>query len=124
MVRHAKGGAFSTLAGFVEVGESLEEAVRREVEEEAGVAVDAVRFVGSQAWPFPAGLMVAFRARAVPASTSPDGTEVCEARWFTRKEVEALFCEFRAAGTSATALRPDSLERTRIEEWLAAGSDG
>lgn len=124
LVRQANGGVFSTLAGFVEVGESLEETVRREVEEEeADVAIDAVRFVGSQAWPFPAGLMVAFRARAVPGPTSPDGIEICEAQWFTRKEVQALFYEERAEGMETTLLNPDSLERTLIEQWLADGGD-
>ena len=118
LVRHAKHDAFSTLAGFVEIGERLEEAVRREVEEEAGVAIDAVRFIGSQAWPFPAGLMVAFRARARLGAVTPDGNEVTEARWVTRKEVKALFFE-AAEGHGRSRLSPDSLEHKLIEDWLA-----
>src|SRR5258706_571022 len=66
LARHRNSvlGAYSTLAGFDEVGESLEDAVRREVAEEVGVRVGAVSYVRSQPWPFPAGLMVAFRATA------------------------------------------------------------
>ncbi len=86
-------GRFSTLAGFVEPGESAEQAVVREVGEEAGIAVRDVRYVGSQPWPFPSSLMLAYTAvcdgDAVPAGT--DG-ELEEVRWFTRDEL-------RAAGT-------------------------
>ncbi|RKR92193.1 NAD+ diphosphatase [Micromonospora pisi] len=78
---------FSVLAGFVEIGESLEGAVRREVAEEAGVAVGAVTYRGSQAWPFPAGLMVGFVAQATDETIAVDGVELLEARWFTRAEI-------------------------------------
>lgn len=121
LVRHTADGTYSTLAGFVEVGEGLEEAVRREVAEEAGVTIDALRFVGSQAWPFPASLMVAFRARAAAGPTTPDGIEVLEARWFTRKDVRALFRTPDAAESAGSALTPDSLERALIEGWLEEG---
>ncbi len=82
-------GRFSTLAGFVEPGESAEQAVVREVDEEAGIAVTDVRYETSQPWPFPSSLMLAFRARAVdPAAlpTARDG-ELAEVRWFSRDEV-------------------------------------
>jgi NAD+ diphosphatase len=86
-------GRFSTLAGFVEPGESCEQAVAREVREEAGIGVRDVRYVGSQPWPFPSSLMLAYTALAdgdaVPAGTD---RELEEVRWFTRDEV-------RAAGT-------------------------
>jgi NAD+ diphosphatase len=89
-------GRFSTLAGFVEPGESAEQAVVREVAEETGLAVDEVEYVASQPWPFPSSLMLGFRARcdggAVPVAV--DG-ELEEVRWFSRDEL-------RAAGTWGT----------------------
>lgn len=79
---------YSAFAGFVEAGESLEGAIVREIEEEAGVVVRAVQYRGSQAWPYPRSLMVGFRAQAAPASTArADGEEIVEVRWFTRDEV-------------------------------------
>jgi NAD+ diphosphatase len=106
--RGAPPGSFSTLAGFVEIGESLEEAVRREISEEAGVRVGPVTYRGSQPWPFPGGLMIGFRAVAVSAEIEVDGDELVEARWFTRAEV----CERHATG------RRDSIGSRLIEEWL------
>lgn len=89
LARHRGAGpdSFSLLAGFVEVGESLESAVRREAAEEAGVTVSSVAYRGSQAWPFPAGLMIGFVGRAVDSTIEVDGDELVEARWFTRAEV-------------------------------------
>lgn len=82
-------GRFSTLAGFVEPGESLEAAVAREVFEEVGVAVRDVRYVASQPWPFPASLMVGFSARLDGDPTIDlDPVEMAEAGWFTRAEVQ------------------------------------
>jgi NAD+ diphosphatase len=80
---------FSTLAGFVEPGESIEEAVAREVMEEAGVAVRDVSYVGSQPWPFPSSLMIGCHAHALSAELTVDHTELEEADWFTRAEVAA-----------------------------------
>jgi NAD+ diphosphatase len=81
-------GRYSTLAGFVEPGESLESAVAREVFEEVGVVVDDVRYVASQPWPFPSSLMLGFIAHADGASVvRPDKVEMAEAGWFTRAEV-------------------------------------
>lgn len=82
-------GRFSTLAGFVEPGESLEHAVRREVAEEAGVRVGAVSYVGSQPHPFPSSLMLGFMAQALTTEIQVDGEEMAEARWFTREELAA-----------------------------------
>ncbi|MFB8351655.1 NAD(+) diphosphatase [Streptomyces niveus] len=117
--RHARSGpdAFSTLAGFVEIGESLEDAVRREVFEEAGVVVKPVSYQGSQSWPFPAGLMVGFRAGAVSEHIAVDGREVVEARWFTAAELR----ERIAAGH---VYRPDSIGKFLIESWIAENSHG
>ena len=78
---------FSALAGFVEPGEAIEEAVAREVWEEAGLRVGAVRYVASQPWPFPASLMIACHAVATSDALTIDTTELEEARWFTRGEV-------------------------------------
>ncbi|MFM5949177.1 MAG: NAD(+) diphosphatase, partial [Novosphingobium sp.] len=80
---------FSALAGFVEPGESIEEAVAREVLEEAGVAVGQVSYVGSQPWPFPSSLMIGCYARALDDVLTIDHTELEEADWFSRAEVEA-----------------------------------
>lgn len=84
---HWPEGRFSTLAGFVEPGESLEAAVIREVGEEAGVAVGEVAYVGSQPWPFPASLMLGFMARATSPEIEVDGDEIEEARWFSREDI-------------------------------------
>jgi NAD+ diphosphatase len=93
---------FSALAGFVEAGETLEEAVRREVGEEAGIAVDEVRYVASQPWPFPASLMLGCTARALTREIQLDRHELEEADWFTREEVRAAL----AAPTARLAVPP------------------
>jgi NAD+ diphosphatase len=84
---HWPEGRFSTLAGFVEPGESVEQAVVREVAEEAGVAVGEVEYVASQPWPFPSSLMLGFMARATSPRIAVDGEEIHEARWFSREEL-------------------------------------
>ncbi|MEW2578702.1 NAD(+) diphosphatase [Streptomyces syringium] len=88
---HWPEGRFSTLAGFVEPGESIEEAVRREVAEEAGVVVGDVEYVASQPWPFPSSLMLGFMARATSSDIQVDGEEIHEARWFSRADLRAAF---------------------------------
>lgn len=106
---------FSTLAGYVEPGESLEEAVRREVAEETAIAVGEVSYQGSQPWPFPCSLMTAFRARvAAGASTAVvvDGEELTDARFFTRAELGAAV----AAGEVHLPMR-SSIARALIEDW-------
>jgi len=112
---HWPPGMFSTLAGFVEPGESLEEAVMREVLEEAGVAVSGVRYRASQPWPFPSSLMLGFRARAETTTIDFEGDELEDVRWFHRSEV----ARFEDAGLRLP--RPDSISRWLIEEWLAEG---
>ncbi len=80
-------GRWSTLAGFVDPGESLEQAVRREVMEEAGIEVGEVRYFGNQPWPFPSSLMVGFFGRAITTDIQIDDDELEGARWFTREEI-------------------------------------
>jgi NAD+ diphosphatase len=108
-------GRYSTLAGFVEPGEELEAAVRREVMEECGVVVDDVRYLGSQPWPFPASVMVGFTAHAVTTDVHVDGVEIEQARWFSRDEL-------RDALASGDVLAPNrlSIARYLIEEWYGA----
>ena len=88
---HWPEGRFSTLAGFVEPGESIEQSVRREVFEEAGITVGEVEYVASQPWPFPSSLMLGFMARATSTEINVDGEEIHEARWFSREELRAAF---------------------------------
>ena len=112
-------GRFSVLAGFVEPGESLEAAVRREVMEEVGVEVGACTYLGSQPWPFPASLMLGFLARAEgDAQAVPDGVEIREARWFTRPELEAATRhDLRLPGHT-------SIARAIIEHWYGGRLEG
>ncbi|GGW86556.1 NUDIX hydrolase [Streptomyces malachitofuscus] len=88
---HWPEGRFSTLAGFVEPGESIEHSVRREVHEEVGIAVGEVEYIASQPWPFPSSLMLGFTARATTTEINVDGDEIHEARWFSRDELAAAF---------------------------------
>jgi NAD+ diphosphatase len=90
LLGHQRGwptGMYSTLAGFVEPGETLEQAVVREVKEEAGVTVTDVRYWKSQPWPFPSSLMLAFHATAVDDAIAVDGTEIESAHWYTREQL-------------------------------------
>ena len=82
-------GRYSTLAGFVEPGESLEHAVMREIREESGVVVDDVVYRGSQPWPFPASLMLGFEARAVSGEAGVGDGELEDVQWFRREDLRA-----------------------------------
>jgi NAD+ diphosphatase len=83
-------GRFSALAGFVEPGETLEDTVVRETREEVGVEVRNIRYFGSQPWPFPHSLMIAFTAEYAGGEITPDGEEIEEARWFDVSKLPAL----------------------------------
>lgn len=112
-------GRFSTLAGFVEAGESLERAVAREVFEETGVRVGEVRYFASQPWPFPSSLMVGFFGTAESTDITVDGEEIVEARWFSREEI--------LTGTSDGSLRLPggfSISRALVEEWYGGPLPG
>ncbi len=103
---------YSTLAGFVEAGESLEAAVRREVYEESGVRVGEVSYRGSQPWPFPASLMLGFRAQALSTTITVDGDEIANARWWTREELT-----IDVASGDVLLPPPVSIARRLVEEW-------
>ena len=106
-------GMYSILAGFVEPGESLEEAVAREVREETGVAVTNIRYRGSQPWPFPSSIMLGFHADA--EADSPirfDSGELQDAQWFTRADI----ARFNELGLSLPS--SDSIARRLLDEWL------
>ena len=108
-------GRFSLIAGYVEPGETLEEAVRREVLEESGVALDSVSYLASQPWPFPSSLMLGFSALAARGKPAPRDGELAEVRWFERGEIEAA-----ARGEGDLMLAPPySIARRLIDDWLA-----
>ena len=120
-------GRFSTLAGFVEPGESLEAAVAREVFEEVAVVVTDMRYVASQPWPFPSSLMLGFTALAEGDGTlRPDEVEMAEAGWFTRDEVSKAADwtdgDDEAAGDPGAVLRAIpphlSISRHLIDGWV------
>jgi NAD+ diphosphatase len=111
-------GRYSTLAGFVEPGETLEAAVAREVLEETAVRVSDVRYLSSQPWPFPASLMLGFRARAETNEITVNEDEIEDARWFTRDELR----RFEEDGYHFP--RRGSIASWLIARWLEEGDDG
>ncbi len=114
---HYPPGRFSALAGFVEPGETIEAAVARELMEEAGIEVAGVRYVASQPWPFPSSLMIGCRALAIDDKLTIDFTELDDARWFTREQVEAAVC---GAGDAPFLAPPRwAIARTLLDDWLA-----
>jgi len=99
-------GRYSTPAGFVEAGETLEEAVAREVREEVGIEVDAIHYFGSQSWPFPHQMMVGFTCAWAGGEIAIDPGEIADARWFTRDAMPSI-------------PPPGSISRRLIESYLA-----
>ena len=108
-------GRYSALAGFVEPGESIEQAVAREVREESGIEVAQVRYHSSQPWPFPSSLMLGFHAAYAGGDPEPLDNELEHVRWFDRTEVEEI-----VAGRRPEHLPPPvAIARRLIDEWLA-----
>lgn len=103
----------STLAGFVEVGESLEDAVRREMKEEVNVNVRNIRYVVSQPWPFSSSVMIAFIAETETKSFQVDGHEIKDARWYTAAEIKHGVAE-----NKMVLSKEDSIARYLIESWM------
>ena len=110
-------GNFSTLAGFVEPGETLEEAVIREVREEVGVVVEDVRYQASQPWPFPSSIMLGYWATAVSHEIIIDDDEIQDARWFTAEEIRG-FGDWGNPDVPLRLPRGDSISNYLIQTWL------
>lgn len=113
-------GRFSTFAGFLEPGETFEQCVAREVREESGIEVNHLNYLGSQPWPFPASIMIAFEAITEnPSAARPDNEEITEVKWFSRSEL-------KSAAADGTLLLPPkiSVARKMIDRWLGEASVG
>jgi NAD+ diphosphatase len=112
-------GRFSTFAGFLEPGETFEQCVEREVFEESGVKVNEIKYLGSQPWPFPASIMIAFSAVVDdPSTAKADGVEITEVRWFTRDELKTSVAD------GSLLLPPTiSVARKMIAMWFGPGAD-
>jgi NAD+ diphosphatase len=111
--RNFPRGMYSTLAGFLEPGEALEDAVAREVREESGVVVGPVHYHSSQPWPFPANIMLGFHAEAVSTEITVDYGELADANWFERG-----FLLSHQDDDNFRLPRRDSIARRLIEDWL------
>jgi NAD+ diphosphatase len=113
-------GFYSLLAGFMEPGETLEAAVRREVFEETGVTVGPVSYLASQPWPFPASLMLGARGRATSDEIDLDADELDDALWLTRAEAMRAQAGLHP---SVTGARPGAIARFLLDRWLADDLD-
>ncbi len=112
-------GMYSALAGFMEPGETIEEAVRREILEESGIKTGDVRYVACQPWPFPSSLMIGCIAEATSSAITVDPTELEEARWFSRDEVEEMRMKSTDMEASPRLSPPLALAHQLAKRWLA-----
>lgn len=112
-------GMYSCLAGFIEPGETIEDAVRREVREESHIRVGRVRYLASQPWPFPASLMIGCLGEALTHDIRRDDAELEDCRWFSREEVKAMLDGTHPEGL--TAPKPYAIARHLMEAWVAGG---
>lgn len=113
-------GRFSTFAGFLEPGETFEQCAAREILEESAVRVSELKYLGSQPWPFPASIMIAFEGVTDnPDDARGDGEEITDVRWFSRAEL-------KAATADGSLLLPPSISvaRKMIERWLGESAQG
>jgi NAD+ diphosphatase len=111
-------GRYSALAGFVEAGETIEDAVSRELQEEAGIEISEVRYVASQPWPFPSSLMIGCWAHALGRDLTIDTAELDDARWFSREDVASAL-----SNPDGAPFQPPprfAIARTLLEHWLTA----
>ena len=113
-------GVFSTLAGFVDPGETLENAVIREVQEESGIAITNVQYLASQPWPFPSSIMLGFIADASSDVIQVDKNEIDDARWFSRAELQS-FGEWGDELPGFKVPRVDSISHYLIDHWVSLG---
>jgi NAD+ diphosphatase len=118
--RLASTGMYSALAGFIDQGESIEEAVRREVREEAGVLVGAVRYHSSQPWPFPSSLMIGCHGRALTNKITIDPAEMADVRWFPRADVQAAL---RGEHPKLRVPGPIAIAHHLIKSWADGDVD-
>ena len=107
---------YSTLAGFVEPGESLEQALKREVFEEVGIKVKNIKYFNSQPWPFPASLMLGFFAEAINDQMTIDYDEIEDAQWFSINELKSLQHPLIKGGFKLP--RVDSIARRLVDTWI------
>ena len=108
-------GFFSALAGFIEPGETIEEAVARECMEEAGISIDQVSFHSTQPWPYPSSLMIGCYARATTTQITLDGNELSEAKWFTKDQIRAAM----AKGTNELRMPPAlAIAHQLVKSWV------
>ena len=111
-------GMYSCIAGFVEPGETIETAVRREAQEETGIDIGEVRYVASQPWPFPASIMLGFRAEALTTAIDRSDQELEDCRWFSREDLRT-FGERNDPGEGFKLPNRYAIARLLIEDWLA-----
>jgi NAD+ diphosphatase len=109
-------GMYSAIAGFIEPGETLEDAVRRETFEETGLVIRRVDYVATQPWPFPSSLMIGCRAEALDDAITLDATELEDARWFSPDEARAMLERRHPEGL--TAATPIAIAHTLLKAWL------
>jgi NAD+ diphosphatase len=107
---------YSTLAGFIEAGDDIENAVRREIKEEVGIDVGDVRYVASQPWPFPHSLMIGCWGEALSDAIALDKTEIADARWFSREAAAAMLASARPDGLFVPP--PISMAHTLIRGFV------